>query len=97
MSTSAPEASAASRTDAGWSGKALIGVACAIVALVTPAPFNLLAAVFAVSAGLLARRDLRQDPRLRGTVASLLAFLLGSVVLVVGVFPVVLSFFLTGF
>ena len=63
----------------------------------TPAPFNLLAAVFAVSAGILSRRQLREDPLLRGTVASLLAFLLGFGVLVLGVFPVVLSFFLTGF
>ena len=88
MST-APEASAASGTSAVWSGKAVIGLACAIIALLTPAPFNLLAAVIAISSGTLSRRDLRADPTLRGATASLLAFLIGAAVLLFGLIPAI--------
>jgi hypothetical protein len=85
----APEASAAPQPAAAWSGKAVIGFACAVIALVTPAPFSLIAAVLAISSAVLSRRDLRTDLELRGTALSLFAFLLGSAVLLFGLIPAI--------
>ena len=97
MSTStAPEASAAPRPAAAWSGKAIIALACAVIALVNPAPFSLVAAVLATSAAVLSRRQLRDDAALRGAGVSLTAFLVGASVLLFGLIPaipVVPSFF----
>lgn len=90
MSTeTAPEASAALRPASVWSGKAIIGFACAVVALLTPAPFSLLAAVLAVSAAVLSRRQLRDEAELRGTGLSLTAFLVGVSVLLFGLLPAI--------
>lgn len=88
MSTSAaPRGSA--RSTVAYSGKAMIGLAAAIVALLAPLPFGLLAAVVAMIAAILSRRDLRDDPGLRGTAASLIAFLVGVGVLLFGAIPAI--------
>lgn len=87
--TTAPEASAAPRPVAAWSGKVILALAWAVIALVTPAPFSLLAAVLAVSAALLSRRQLRDDPALRGAGLSLTAFLVGVSVLLFGLIPAI--------
>jgi hypothetical protein len=89
LSTSAaPEASAAPRP-AVWSGKAINALACAVIALLTPAPFSLLAAVLATSAAVLSRRQLRDDAALRGAGLSLTAFLVGASVLLFGLIPAI--------
>lgn len=67
-----------------YSGKAVIALVLGVCALVLPAPFNLVLAVAGLVSALLSRRDLQADPQLRGTVFSLLAFLISAGVLVVG-------------
>lgn len=89
MSTITDAETAAQERPAAYSGRAGIGFACAVVAVLTPAPFSLLAAVFAVSAAILSRKQLREDAALRGTGLSLAAFLVGATVLLFGIIPAV--------
>ncbi len=68
-----------------YSGKSVIALALGLCAVFVPAPFNIALALAGVIAALLARRSLREDPELRGTFVSLLAFLICGAVLVSGI------------
>lgn len=84
-------ASQPARTPArAYSGRSIVALVIAVVALVTPSPFQILVAIVAIVAALAARNELRRNPELRGTVASLSSFLIGVGCLVVSAFPWVL-------
>lgn len=85
LSTDAAQAMAVGPSPAAaWSGKAIVGFAFALIAVLIPAPFGLAAAVFAIVAAVLSRRDLQRRPELRGATVSALAFVLGAGVLLAG-------------
>lgn len=82
-----------------YSGTALISLACAVVALVLAALvplIGLMLAVAAVVSALLARRESRADPAIRGVGISLAGFLIGAGLICVKLVPIVLASVLWG-
>lgn len=65
------------------SGKAILALILGAAAVLAPAPINTPVALVAILVAWKARGELRADPHLRGTVASLAGFILGAGVLVV--------------
>jgi|GEM_PF-5373053 len=65
------------------SGMAIIALVLAVAAVVTPTPLNTPIALFALLLALRVRSQLRGNPQLRGTVASLGAFIVALGVLVI--------------
>lgn len=65
------------------SGTAILALVLGAAAVVAPTPFNTPVALFALLVAWTARSELRGDPHLRGTIASLAGFILAAGVLVV--------------
>lgn len=65
------------------SGTAIFALILGAAAVSTPTPLNTPVALFALLVAWKARGELRCDPQLRGTVASLAGFILAAGVLVV--------------
>lgn len=68
------------------SGTAIFALILGAAAVFTPTPLNTPVALFALLVAWKARGELRVEPHLRGTVASLAGFLLAAGVLVVAFF-----------
>lgn len=67
------------------SGKAVIALVLALVATAAPEPLGTLIAALAIVCALRARVELREHPELRGTVASLIGFMLAAGSLLIAV------------
>ena len=77
-----------------YCGSACGSLTVAVPALFLPPPLQIFAAIVAIVVALVARRELKANSALRGTWVSLIAFLIGAVVLAVTVWPFVLEFLL---
>lgn len=75
-----------------YSAKAVFALLAGLPAVIVPAPFSLLLGGIAMLLAGAARRELQQNKALRGTVLSLLGFLLGLGVVAVQVGPLVLAY-----
>jgi hypothetical protein len=75
-----------------YSRTALLSLPAGLLGVFLPAPFSMLLGGIAMLLAGAARRELRKDTPLRGTVPALLGFLLGLGVLAVQVGPLLLMY-----
>jgi hypothetical protein len=68
------------------SGTAIIALVLGVAAVFARHPINTPIALFAILTAVRARSELHRNPQLRGTVASLVGFILAAGVLVVAIF-----------
>ena len=73
-----------------YSGKAVLALPAALLAVFLPVPFGMLLGGSAMLLAGSARRELKRDATVRGSTLALLGFLLGAGVLVVQAAPLVL-------
>ena len=75
-----------------YSGKAVLAFPAGLLAVFLPAPFGMLLGVIAMLIAGAARRELKRDATLRGTIFSVLGVLLGAVALLVQTAPLLLAY-----